>query len=33
MATRLPFMDTGLSITAAACDHSESARPFQYSSG
>ena len=29
MATRLPFIDTGLSITAAACDQSESLRPFQ----
>ena len=27
------FIETPLSITAAACDQSESLRPFQYSSG
>ena len=26
----MPFIDTGLSLTCAACDHSESVRPFQY---
>src|SRR3954471_24690692 len=33
MARRVPFIETPLSITAAACDQSESLRPFQYSSG
>ena len=28
---RSPFIETPLSLTAAACDHSESLRPFQYS--